>query len=110
MARPSFQEVFDELNSMQQRKGADYGTNEDPLADLVISERFGIDPWINVMLRCSQKISRLATFVRKGKLHNESVEDSLIDLAVYAIHALRLYREEQERIRQLTSDVIENRK
>lgn len=93
MSRPKFEEILEELNEMQIRKGKDYGTDEDTLADLVESKKFGIEPWINVILRCSQKMARLATFVKKRNLQNESVEDSLIDLAVYSIHALRLYRE-----------------
>tara|TARA_Y100000310_G_scaffold338983_1_gene430203 strand:+ start:1142 stop:1297 length:156 start_codon:yes stop_codon:yes gene_type:complete len=45
----------------------------------------------------NDKMSRLKTFAKKGSLSNESVEDSLRDLAVYAIIALCLYQEESER-------------
>lgn len=92
--RPSFQEILDELTAMQERKGHDYGAEGDPLANLVDAKRFGISPWIATMIRANDKMSRIQTFVREGHLVNEGLDDSLVDLAVYTIHALRLYREE----------------
>jgi len=94
-ARPSFQEILDELNAMQERKGKDYGSGDDPLANLIGSKQWGIAPWINTMLRANDKMARIKSFIRRGKLEKEKVEDSLVDLAVYTIHALRLYREEE---------------
>ena len=45
-------------------------------------------------------MTRLETFVQKGTLANEGVEDSLLDLAVYSIIALLLFREEQQEGRE----------
>jgi hypothetical protein len=42
------------------------------------------------MLRASDKIRRLQAFAIKGKLLNESAEDSLKDIAVYSLIALIL--------------------
>jgi len=96
--RPSFELVLQELLEMQSRKGKDYGRDSDPLANLVDAETFGIPAWIGTMIRANDKMSRIKTFVRRGELANESVEDSLIDLAVYTIHALRLYREVNSKV------------
>lgn len=93
---PPFEDILVELDEMQKRKGADYGTETDPLADIRSSEKFGIPAWVNAVLRIQQKMYRMMSFVRRGNLINESVEDSLIDLVVYGIHALRLYREHRE--------------
>lgn len=90
---PSFREVLDELDALQTKKGQDYGSGEDPLANIRASEKFGIPAWLGSIIRGHDKISRIQAFVRNGKLANESLEDSLVDLAVYAIHAVRLYRE-----------------
>ena len=38
---------------------------------------------------------RLKSMAAKGKLENETVEDSLLDLANYAVLALILFREQQ---------------
>ncbi len=45
-------------------------------------------------LRLNDKVRRLQAFYRKGSLANESVEDAYMDLAVYALIGLVLYREE----------------
>lgn len=94
MKRLSFTQVVSELENIAESKGSDYGDGVDALADFVSSKEFGIDPWLNTILRINQKMNRLKSFTRKGDLKNESVDDSLKDIAVYAIHALRLYREQ----------------
>jgi hypothetical protein len=96
MSLPSFQDILDELNKIQESKSRDYD-GAAPLCNLRASVQFGIPPWLATMLRANDKMSRIANFARKGSLENEKVEDSLIDLAVYTIQALRLYREEKER-------------
>jgi hypothetical protein len=93
LALPTFDDVLQELHAMQERKGQDYGKGQDLLFNLRRSADFGIPPWVGTILRANDKMSRISTFICTGKLINEKVEDSLIDLAVYAIHALRLYRE-----------------
>jgi hypothetical protein len=89
-----FVRVLEEIKALHDRKQADYGTDEDPFANVRASERFGIRPWVGALVRLNDKITRLQTFIRKGRLMNESVEDSLMDIAVYAIIALVLYRED----------------
>jgi len=46
----------------------------------------------------NDKIQRIKTFVKKGVLQNESLEDSFLDLANYAMLGLALYRESQETV------------
>jgi hypothetical protein len=78
---------------LQLKKGKDYGSATDPLANIRSSQDFGIAPWVGAVIRLNDKVNRIKTFVRNNKLANESLEDSLIDIAVYAVHAVRLYRE-----------------
>jgi len=80
---------------MHDKKQADYGSDDDPFANIRASERFGIPGWLGAIIRANDKVSRIQTFARKGELANESVEDSLLDLAVYAVIALTMYREAQ---------------
>lgn len=75
-------------------KGADYGRDEDPFANIRSSEEFGLDGWRGSIIRGNDKMSRLKAYCRKGSLENEGVEDSFKDLANYAIIALTLFREE----------------
>ena len=95
MGDPRFRAVLDELQAMHDRKSADYGRDEDPYANVRASEDWGIPGWVGALVRENDKTRRLQTFVRKGALVNESVEDSLLDKAVYAVIALVLYRESQ---------------
>lgn len=86
-------EVFDELKELHAKKSADYG-QESGLGNLeFVQSQFGIKPSLGVFIRMSDKWSRLCTFVRRGELQNESVADTLRDLAVYAVLALVLLEE-----------------
>ena len=90
---PEYLRILDQMRDMHVRKSADYGRGEDPLANLRGSAEFGIPPWVGTVIRATDKVHRLKSFVANGTLKNESVEDSLLDLASYAILALILYRE-----------------
>lgn len=91
----TFAKVLEEINEMHRKKQADYGSDNDPFANIRASELFGMPAWLGAVIRANDKISRIQAFSRKGRLANETVEDSLLDLAVYAVIALTMYREEQ---------------
>lgn len=96
MIADEFDKVLAELRAMHDTKNADYGRDEDPYANVRASEDFGIPGWVGALCRGNDKMRRLQQAASKGTLRNESVEDSLIDLAVYLIIALILFREQQE--------------
>jgi hypothetical protein len=95
-----FHQILKELGDLHDRKQQDYGSGTDPFANVRSSEDFGIPAWIGAMVRGNDKVSRIKSFIRNGNLKNESVEDSLRDLAVYAIIALVLYEEATEHAKQ----------
>jgi len=88
-----FAGVLVEMLRLHAQKGHDYGTFEDPFANVRASDEFGIPPWQGSMMRANDKVSRLKTYSIKHTLQNEGVEDSMIDLACYAVIALVLFRE-----------------
>jgi hypothetical protein len=90
-----FHEILAECGVMHDVKQADYGTDEDPFANVRATEEFGIDAWIGAVIRLADKVQRLKSMVRNGSLKNESVEDSLTDIAVYAIIGRVLWEELQ---------------
>lgn len=90
---PRFYALLQELGELHARKQRDYGLPSDPFANIRASAEWGVAPWAGAMIRATDKVRRLQAFVRTGSLANESVEDSLKDLAVYAIISLILYRE-----------------
>ena len=96
-AHPTSQAFFDlcdELKTMHSRKSSDYGSAEDPLANIRNGAQFvGIEPWRAALVRLSDKVTRLQTYCRTGSLTFESFEDTCFDLASYALLTLLIHRE-----------------
>ena len=88
-----FYALLEEMAALHEKKSRDYGGTVDPLANLRASADFGVSPFLATIVRLHDKIARLKTFCRTGKLANEGVEDSLRDIGVYSQLALILFRE-----------------
>jgi len=88
--------LLDELRDLHRKKSADYGRgrDRDPFANMRAAQAFGIAPWVGAMIRANDKMHRIQSFLQNGSLANESVEDSLKDLAAYTLIALVLFREQ----------------
>lgn len=91
-----FHEILSELGELHDRKQADYGTDQDPFANVRATADWGIPAWQGALIRLNDKVVRLKSLARSGKLYNESAEDSMRDIAVYAVIALTLWEEEQK--------------
>lgn len=89
-----FHEILKELGDLHDKKQADYGRDNDPFANVRASTEWGLEPWVGAMVRLNDKVRRLQALVRNGALVNESAEDSLRDIAVYAVIALVLREQE----------------
>lgn len=89
-----FQSTLKEMYEIMQRKNADYTTTEDPFSNFRIVEKLGIsgvEQWI--LVRMTDKISRISNLLtREAKVKDESIADTLQDLANYSI-ILKLYIE-----------------
>lgn len=90
-----FHEILKELGELHDKKQADYGRDNDPFANVRASEEWGVPAWIGAMVRLTDKVRRLQRFAQRGSLMNEGAEDSLRDIAVYAIIALVLLEEKK---------------
>lgn len=88
--------LLEKMRDLHIRKAADYGRGEDPMANLRASAEFGIPTWVGVMIRANDKMHRIKSFVQNGDLANESIEDSFMDLAAYALLAAILYEEDRQ--------------
>lgn len=75
--------------AITQAKNADYTGNDDsPFANFTKVEQMGItDTMRGFMVRMFDKFSRITSFVQKGVLEvkDETIEDTLLDLANYCI-------------------------
>jgi len=96
---PRFYELLEIMKDVHSIKNHDYaGDKKDPLRNFRMCEGMGIEAWQGVLVRISDKISRLFSFSRQGKLKvkDESVADTFIDLANYALLGLILYEEKNK--------------
>lgn len=91
---PRFMAILEEMKAIHIKKAADYGSDEDPLANLRASVNWGSPAWVGALMRLNDKVIRLQAFAKKGVLANESARDSMVDIAAYAILATILYDEE----------------
>ncbi len=89
-----FYAILQECAALHAKKQRDYGRRDDPFANVRASLDFGIKPWVGALLRANDKMRRLQKAATVGDLANESAEDSMRDLLVYAGIALVLYEEE----------------
>jgi hypothetical protein len=79
---------FEKMQALFKSKNHDYTASQtDTFANFKIIEQYGINPEVGFLTRMSDKMSRVASFVSSGVLlvDNEKVEDTLLDLANYAI-------------------------
>jgi hypothetical protein len=90
-----FHEILEELGELHDRKQKDHGRGDDPFANVRASQEWGVASWVGAMVRASDKVRRLQSLIANGQLENESAEDSLRDLAVYAVIALVLFEQER---------------
>lgn len=92
---PRFKEILIEIQKLHDAKNADYTGDGGPLQNLKLCEMAGIPAWKGVVIRLTDKMSRLLTFSKIGelKVKDESVIDTFTDMAVYAILGRILYEE-----------------
>lgn len=98
-----FHDTLAEMGELHDRKQADYGRPAtggdvgDPFANIRSITAFGLPAWAGSAVRMGDKMRRIEAAVRGQHLQNESVEDSFLDIAVYAIIGLILLRESNEK-------------
>lgn len=89
-----FLELLSEMEKLHRSKSADYGSESDPLANIRQGADFvNIEPWRGCMVRIADKVQRLRTYCRTGRLVHEGVRDTLLDLAAYSLLAIVLFDE-----------------
>jgi len=90
---PRFGEIIEDMKKIHDAKRHDYASDEDRFSNLAISEKMGIPAWKGCLVRISDKYSRLDEFTKKEELmvKDESITDTLNDMANYAIICRILY-------------------
>lgn len=81
----TFKENLDEMASLYEKKNKDYGNSFDGTLN-----EFGI---VAGVIRMNDKMNRLKRLVNnKAEISDESIADTLIDLANYAVMTLTWYQ------------------
>jgi hypothetical protein len=93
---PKFYEYLEIMATIHAQKNLDYG-NGNPLGNFMEAEKLGVTPFKGILIRMSDKWSRICSLVNSGEQHvkDESLIDTLVDLANYAILACVLLEEEE---------------
>jgi len=89
-----FLELLEEVRQLHLSKSQDYGSESDPLANIRQGAEFvGIEPWRGCLVRVADKVQRLKTYCKTGRLVHEGVRDTLLDLSAYSLLAIVLFDE-----------------
>ncbi len=92
---PRFYDLLVQIAELHAKKNHDYAEDTDPLSNLKQAEKFGIPPYKGVFIRLSDKWSRIEELSKKPALIvTESLQDTLMDNAVYSLLAIILMEEE----------------
>lgn len=94
LGHPRFYKLLIEMAELHSRKNANYAKTNDPLSNLRVAEQFGLPAHLGVLIRMSDKFSRLQE-LSKGKQDEvgENIKDTLLDMAVYSILCIVLLEE-----------------
>ena len=94
-----YYEILDVIKNLHDQKRHDYGANEDIFANFRLSELSGIPAWQGSVVRMGDKYARISNFIKKGefKFKEESIKDTLMDMAIYSLITMILFEEEEEK-------------
>ncbi len=95
MTQPEFlkklEEGYKENLEISRRKNADYSSGDDAFKNFRASETFGVPVETAILVRMSDKFARIGNLLNKeGEVKDESISDTLKDLANYAM-ILKVY-------------------
>ena len=80
-------DILDNMQAVYEAKDSDYSATGLPMGNLRKCEDAGIDAWRGCLVRIGDKMSRLENFLKEKEylVISEKAEDTVVDLANYAI-------------------------
>jgi len=92
-------QLLEEMKDLHKTKNAGYSgiDNPDAWANFRNSESFGVSAFKGCLVRASDKWTRIQNLLKnpKNDMINETITDTLKDMASYCLIAICLYEEEQ---------------
>lgn len=95
-ASRDFLRAVSEIVALHVKKSRDYGRHDDPYYNVRASVEWGVPGWVGSLVRANDKVKRLQLAAQGNELANEGIEDSMLDLATYALIGLVLWRQDEE--------------
>jgi len=98
MRNPQFNEVLELMAEIHDKKNEDYASDKDPFSNFSgVAEMTGLETDKVFQVMIGIKMERLKQLVGTGKVpNNESVDDTILDLANYAAIWLAYRKREYE--------------
>ncbi len=96
---PNYLKLLDDMKALHIAKNRGYsGESPDRWANFRLSESFGVSPFLGVMVRMSDKWIRITNLIKNpaNDQVGESIRDTLMDLAAYALIAICIMDEKKE--------------
>jgi hypothetical protein len=93
---PAMEGHFKQLLDIHRKKDHDYAGDK-PLSNFKKSEDFGVPAWRGALIRMADKWSRLCSLAKnEAHVQDETIDDTLDDLAVYAMIVKTLKQEAEK--------------
>lgn len=97
MKNAVYEELVEKMRDIANRKNSNYATSDDPLSNFRECEKFGVRGSLGIWVRISDKYSRICQLIKgKPDLVQESIEDTLIDMANYCLLLICYLRQEKK--------------
>jgi hypothetical protein len=99
MADKRYLQLLEQMKELHIKKNAGYAglDNPDAWANFRMSTAFGVPPFLGCLVRMSDKYIRVTNLVKSADNEQvgESIKDTLMDLAAYALIAVCLLEEKE---------------
>ena len=77
---------YEVCTDISRKKNADYSANNDAFLNFRSTQNMGISPATAIMVRMGDKMARVGNLLKKkGLVEDESIHDTLRDLANYSL-------------------------
>ena len=101
MASKEYLSLLEQMKELHIKKNAGYSgkDNPDAWANFRMAEQFGVSAFQGCLVRMSDKYIRITNLVKdpSNEQVGESIDDTLFDLAAYALIAICLRREQDDK-------------
>ena len=95
MSKEQFHEIVKEMVELHDKKNHEYAGNEYLSNFKMCEKHMGVPAWKGSIIRLSDKMARIMNVARddETQVGDETITDTLMDLAVYAIITRILYED-----------------